>query len=289
MCRSEDLIVIKGLSLRCKVGVSEQERRAEQDVIVDVAIWLDLRRAAVSDRLEDTIDYRTLRDQIETMASRSQFRLIEAMAGRIVDMCLAIPVVEKVKVCVEKPGALRLAKSVAVEITRSRPALAVIEVGSNIAPEMHIPKALSMLMERQQVLATSAFYQTEPIGPHQPAFMNGAWLVRTHMAPAQLKEELLAIELALGRQRSCQKDAPRTIDLDLVLYDQVVCCQAGLTLPHPDLVRPFVIGPILELLEAWPDLRAKVGWILPKTRPMAIGRPDEALTRQLKAMIKGQA
>ncbi|MDH7598005.1 MAG: 2-amino-4-hydroxy-6-hydroxymethyldihydropteridine diphosphokinase [Sedimentisphaerales bacterium] len=289
MSRQDDQIVIKGLQLHCKVGVSEQERQAKQEVVVDLTIWTDLTRSTRSDMLADTIDYRLLRDQIVEATEGAQFHLIEALAGRIADVCLAVPGVNKVKVYVEKPGALRRTRSVAVQITRNRPVLAFVAVGSNILPQTNIPKALLMLMERTEVLATSTFYQTEPVGQSQIPFVNGVWMIRTELGPMEVKDQLLGgIELALGRQRSDQKDAPRTIDLDLVLYDRLVCRLPGLTLPHPDLARPFVIAPILELLDRRPDLDKELGWMLPKNSPKELGMPLEDLTRQLVGILRGR-
>ena len=129
--------------------------------------------------------------------------------------------------------------------------IAFIAVGSNIEPEKNIPSALAALAKQMRVTASSTFYRTEPVGPEgQPPFVNGVWRVATTLEPAHMRNAILGpIEFALGRRRTADRFAPRPIDLDLVLYDDRVVTDAELRLPHPDLVRPFVHGPVRELLE----------------------------------------
>jgi len=115
-----DKIFIKDLYLRCIIGINEFERREKQDVIINVILWTDLRKAGKTDRFEDTVDYKQIKKNIVDMVENSQFYLIEALAERIADICLENPEVKKVQVNVEKPGALRFARSVGVEIMRDR-------------------------------------------------------------------------------------------------------------------------------------------------------------------------
>jgi FolB domain-containing protein len=113
-----DRILISDLAARCIVGVNEDERRAKQDVLINLAVYTDISAAARSDRLEDAVDYRDLRDHVVEMVERSRYYLLEALAEAIAGVCLGHPGVSKVLVRVDKPAALRLARSVAVEIER---------------------------------------------------------------------------------------------------------------------------------------------------------------------------
>ena len=115
-----DRIFIRDLAIRCIVGIDEQERREKQDVLVHITMHVDLRRAGRTDALEDTLDYRALKKRILERAGQSQFHLVEALAQSIADECLRDQRVERVEVAVEKPGALRYARTVGVEIVRSR-------------------------------------------------------------------------------------------------------------------------------------------------------------------------
>ena len=115
-----DRVLISDLQARCIIGINDDERREKQDVIINVVISADLLKACKSDRFEDTVDYRALKKKILGMVEESQYFLIEALAQAIADICLEHPDVQQVQVRVDKPGALRFARSVAVEITRER-------------------------------------------------------------------------------------------------------------------------------------------------------------------------
>lgn len=115
-----DRIYIRDLALRCLIGVFPEERREKQDVVINVVLECDHRPAARSDRLEDAVDYKALKKKIVALVETSSFQLIEALADRIASAALENPKVERVTVTVDKPGALRFARSVAVEITRGR-------------------------------------------------------------------------------------------------------------------------------------------------------------------------
>lgn len=133
----------------------------------------------------------------------------------------------------------------------------LVGLGSNIEPAAYLPRACRLLGERVEVLAVSAVYLSPAVGsPGSPPFWNAAARLATGLPPAALKREVLRpIEAALGRVRTADKSAPRTIDLDLVLYGSLVLDDpaAGLVLPHPDLLtHAYVALPAADLA---PDLR----------------------------------
>ena len=115
-----DRIVIDDLLVRCIIGIDEQERRDRQDVLVSLSVYTGLAQAGRSDRIEDSVDYRGLKRKIVALAENSAFHLIEALAESIAALCLAEPAVARVRVRVDKPYALRFARTVAVEIMRVR-------------------------------------------------------------------------------------------------------------------------------------------------------------------------
>lgn len=115
-----DKIVIRDIALRCVIGTYPEERREKQDVIVTVTLHADLSRACRSDNVADTVDYKAVKKAIIDLVEPSRFALVEALAQSIADTCLAFDRVQRVDVIVEKPGALRFARTVAVEITRER-------------------------------------------------------------------------------------------------------------------------------------------------------------------------
>lgn len=115
-----DRIVIEDLLLRCIVGVNPEERTNLQDVNLQVTLFADLRAAGRSDDLADTIDYKRLKGDIRALVEGSTYYLIEKLAHEVARLCLSRPGVERAVVRVEKPGALRFARTVAVVVERTR-------------------------------------------------------------------------------------------------------------------------------------------------------------------------
>lgn len=115
-----DKIYIRDLALRCIIGIYPEERREKQDIVINIALYCDLRKAGRSDDLNDTVDYKAIKKAILKLVEGSQFQLIESLAENIADIALVDGKVRKVVVTIDKPGALRFAKASAVEITRER-------------------------------------------------------------------------------------------------------------------------------------------------------------------------
>ncbi len=115
-----DKIVIRDLLVRCITGVTAEERREKQDVLITVALSVDLSVAGKSDRVEDAVNYRPLKKRILALAEQSQYHLIEALAERVAIECLEDTRIREVQINVEKPSALRFARTVGVEIVRRR-------------------------------------------------------------------------------------------------------------------------------------------------------------------------
>jgi FolB domain-containing protein len=115
-----DQIFITDLKFRCIVGVNEDERREKQDVVTQITLDVDLRKAGRTDAIEDTVDYKGVKKAILAMAEQSQFQLVEALAENMAAICLQHRCVRRVAVVVEKPGALRFARTVGVRVVRER-------------------------------------------------------------------------------------------------------------------------------------------------------------------------
>ncbi|MFO7958872.1 MAG: dihydroneopterin aldolase [Candidatus Brocadiia bacterium] len=115
-----DRIHIGDLLLRCIIGVRDWEREAKQNVLLNMTLYADLSKAAASDDIGDTVDYVTIKKNVIDLVEGSSFYLVEALAQAVAEVCLRDPQVRKVDVRVEKPGALRFARTVAVEMTREQ-------------------------------------------------------------------------------------------------------------------------------------------------------------------------
>ncbi|NBC73497.1 2-amino-4-hydroxy-6-hydroxymethyldihydropteridine diphosphokinase [Paenibacillus sacheonensis] len=132
--------------------------------------------------------------------------------------------------------------------------VAYIALGSNVGDRAGLLQDALSLLDRHpdiQVLRVSSVYETEPVGyTDQPAFLNMAAALGTSLAPLQLLHAMLEMEGRLGRTRDIRW-GPRTIDLDLLLYEAVELSGEELTLPHPRMMeRAFVLVPLADVLEA---------------------------------------
>jgi dihydroneopterin aldolase/D-erythro-7,8-dihydroneopterin triphosphate epimerase len=115
-----DQIFIRDLLARCIVGIFPEEKNVKQDVLVNIALETDLATAGQTDDIDDTVDYKSLKQSILARIEATPYNLIERLAQDVADICLATERVAAVKVTVDKPGALRFARSVAVEIRRTK-------------------------------------------------------------------------------------------------------------------------------------------------------------------------
>jgi 2-amino-4-hydroxy-6-hydroxymethyldihydropteridine diphosphokinase len=148
-------------------------------------------------------------------------------------------------------------------------ARAAIALGSNLGDRIaHLEAANEALESLGRIVATSPVYETDPVGgPDQGAYLNAVTVIDTELSPPMLLDRLLEIERTRDRTRS-EQWAPRTLDLDIVLYGDEVIDEPGLTVPHPRMTaRRFVLDP---LLDAWPDA------CLPDGTPVQSFRDDVA-------------
>ena len=102
------------------IGIFDWERRIRQRVLLDLTLWTDVRRAARSDRIEDALDYKRVSKRLQEFVAKARFRLLERMAEEVARILLEEFGARRARVRVEKPGALRGARTVAVTVTRSR-------------------------------------------------------------------------------------------------------------------------------------------------------------------------
>ncbi|HEY3988052.1 MAG TPA: 2-amino-4-hydroxy-6-hydroxymethyldihydropteridine diphosphokinase [Acidobacteriaceae bacterium] len=136
---------------------------------------------------------------------------------------------------------------------------AAIGLGANLPspagpPGKTVAAAMDRLEQYGRVTARSGLYRTVPVGyVDQPPFVNAAVLLETELAPLPLLEAMLGIERSFGRDRAAAPPkGPRTLDLDLLLYDDLVLDEPALTVPHPEMhERRFVLAPLQEIAAEW--------------------------------------
>ncbi|RPI97017.1 MAG: dihydroneopterin aldolase [Chloroflexi bacterium] len=115
-----DKIIVKDLLLRGIIGINDWERENQQDILINLTLFTDLRPAAQSDNIEDTLNYRTITKAIIAHVEQSSYYTVEALADALARICVRDHDADRAVVRVEKPGALRFAASVGVEIERER-------------------------------------------------------------------------------------------------------------------------------------------------------------------------
>jgi dihydroneopterin aldolase len=115
-----DKIFLNDLKVSAIIGIWEWERRVRQNIHVDLEMATDIRRAAASDSIEDTLNYKRVAKRVESFVAESDFQLVETLAERIAEIILTEFAVPWVRVRVRKPGAIRRSRDVGVEIERSR-------------------------------------------------------------------------------------------------------------------------------------------------------------------------
>lgn len=134
------------------------------------------------------------------------------------------------------------------------PHRAAIALGSNLGDSLAtLTAACDRLQAHAQIelKQRSSFYQTKPVGPPQPDYINGCVVVKTALTAIALLDELLAIEQTFGRER-LEHWGPRTLDLDLLLYDNDIINHPRLQVPHPRMAeRGFVLVPLAEIAPDW--------------------------------------
>ncbi len=116
-----DQVLINNLLVRGILGINDDEREKPQDILINIVIYTDLNRAGVTDDIADTVNYRTIAKKVQKHAETAARFTVEALATDLANLCLEEPGVQRVRVRVEKPHAVRFAQSVGAEIERSRP------------------------------------------------------------------------------------------------------------------------------------------------------------------------
>lgn len=249
----QDKIIIKDLECFSYHGVLEPERQLGQKFLVSLVMFVDTRFAGKTDELEQSVNYAAVCNMVMSFMKEHTFQLIEAVAEQLAEtILLEYPLVEQIQVIIKKPWApvMLPLDTVAVDITRGWNT-AYLGVGSNLGDkERNINDAISVFAEHPlcKVEKVSNLFVTKPYGvKEQDDFVNGAFCVKTLLTPEELLDVIGEIEQKLKRVRK-QHWGPRTIDVDILLYDDSVLHTEQLTIPHLEMQkRDFVLVPLCEL------------------------------------------
>lgn len=248
-----DKLYIRDLEIFANHGVFEEEKRLGQKFLLSLTLDLNLYPAAVEEDLEQSVNYGLLCHEVEAFFKERSYDLIETAAEKTAAFILnRYPQVHGVTVLLKKPWAPigRPLETAAIEINRSWHR-AFVAFGSNMGDSLAIIRhALEQLKHLPGIKAIqeSSIIETEPWGyTDQDKFLNGVIEINTWLPPESLLAALLDLENQAARKRTI-KWGPRTLDLDLLFYDDLVCDSPFLTLPHPLIPqRDFVLRPMVEI------------------------------------------
>ena len=248
-----DKIEIRNLEIFANHGVFPEENVLGQKFVVSATLYTDTRKAGLTDELTASIHYGEVSHMITKFAKEHTYKLLEALAENLCQMLLSeLPLLKKITLRIEKPWApvgLPL-DTVAVEITRSWHT-AYVAFGSNLGDKKkYLDNGIQGLKDTPdcEVEAVSKYLVTEPYGGvEQDEFLNGVLKMRTLLSPEELLERLHQLEQEANRERIIHW-GPRTLDLDILFYDQEIIDTADLHIPHPDMQnRDFVLAPMNQI------------------------------------------
>lgn len=248
-----DKIIIKDLEIYANHGVFKEERELGQKFLVSAVLYLDTRKAAKEDDVNETIDYGKVCFRITRFLTEHTYKLIETAAEEMAkELLYTMPLVEKIDMEIYKPWApIGLPIStVGVSITRGWHDV-IIALGSNMGDrEAYLKHGVSAIENSKdcRVGAVSKFIETKPYGvTEQPDFINGCMKIRTLLPPQELLDFLQSIEHSVNRVRE-GRWGPRTLDLDIIFYDNEIIDTMELTIPHIDMQnRDFVLKPLNQI------------------------------------------
>ncbi|MDD3745963.1 MAG: 2-amino-4-hydroxy-6-hydroxymethyldihydropteridine diphosphokinase [Anaerostipes sp.] len=248
-----DQIIIKDLEIYSNHGVYKEEKVLGQKFLVSAILYTDTKRAGVSDRIEYSVNYGEVSHRIAEIMEKNTFDLIERVAEVIAkDLLLRYHLIQKVEIEVKKPWAPigMPIQSVAVKIQRGWHR-AYIGIGSNMGNRMEYIEQAIETMEGEsdiRVENISNLIETKPYGGvEQDDFLNGCVAIDTLKEPEELLDFLLDVEQQAGRERTVHW-GPRTLDLDILLYDDIIMDQDNLVIPHIEMTkRLFVLEPLAQI------------------------------------------
>ncbi|RDU23877.1 2-amino-4-hydroxy-6-hydroxymethyldihydropteridine diphosphokinase [Anaerosacchariphilus polymeriproducens] len=250
---SLDQIKIKNLEVFAFHGVFEKERKNGQSFYVDATLYLDIHKAGETDDLSYSENYGEVCHFIHDFMRKNTFLLIESVAEKLAQsILLNFPLIQYLDLVIKKPQApIGLPfENISISISRNWH-IVYVALGSNIGDkETYIRNAIQSIKEHPlcKDIRVSQLIETDPYGvTEQDNFLNGVLEVKTLLSPEKLLKFLQTLEEEAQRVRMIHW-GPRTLDLDIIFYDQIIYESENLIIPHPDMQnRTFVLQPLSEL------------------------------------------
>ena len=248
-----DRITIQNLEVFARHGVYPEENKLGQKFLLTAELYTDTRKAGMSDELTQSIDYGTVSRVATEFLQKNTYRLIETAAEQLAkELLLHTEHLQAVTLELKKPWApvgLPL-ETVSVKITRGWHT-AYLGLGSNMGDKKaDLEGAVKAISETEgcELLRVSDYLCTKPYGGvEQDDFLNACLSLRTLLTPQELLNRLHEIEQDAGRERVIRW-GPRTLDLDILMYDDLILETEELILPHVEMhLREFVLEPLRQI------------------------------------------
>lgn len=246
-------IEIKNLTVYAYHGVFPDENKKGQNFKISAKLYMDMEKSARTDDLSDSADYGSICQYINKLMNKKTFHLIEAAADYVArELLLAFPDVEKLELKFSKPEAPVdfPFDDISVNIEKGWHT-AYIALGSNMGDKQkYLDDAINTINDSPfcRVYKVSDFIITKPYGyTEQDDFLNGVMEIKTMLSPYELLEFIQKIEQDAGRTREIHW-GPRTLDLDILFYDDLITEDNLLVIPHPEIEkRDFVLTPLKQI------------------------------------------
>lgn len=248
-----DMVIIDGLEVYCNHGVFPEENKLGQKFIVNAKLYTDVRKAGISDDLEASVDYGDVCHFITKYMKEHTYKLIETVAENLAEALLINYMqLKEAEIEIRKPWApIGLPVNYAgVKISRKWHT-AYIAIGSNMGNRQeYLDMAADEIDadEKCVLLKIADYIETKPYGmEEQDDFLNSCMEVRTLYTPDELLKVCQGIEKKANRVRTIHW-GPRTLDLDIILYDDEVISEENLIIPHIEMAkREFVLKPLAQI------------------------------------------
>jgi 2-amino-4-hydroxy-6-hydroxymethyldihydropteridine diphosphokinase/dihydroneopterin aldolase len=249
-------ININGIAVSAIIGCYDYERIHTQNLLIDVSAKLYGHNWLNQDKLDTTVDYDELSDYIVSLVSNTHYQLLETLAQFVTSSILdKFPLLQEVELFVTKLSICGVkAREIKVGFKKCRKFKVALALGSNaeFLPQQQLITAIEILGEYIDDIEIGGFYETKPVGfTEQNNFYNTAITGYTSLKPEELLGKIKSIEKLMGKTE-IRLNGPRIIDIDLILFDNLVYRHNFLHVPHKNAhLRDFVLYPLSDIAPLW--------------------------------------
>jgi len=242
-----DIVYVRDLQVAALIGIYDWERQIRQMINIDLEMGWDNRQAAATDDIQYTLNYKAAAKMVVALVKHSEYQLVETLAERIAALLLDKMQIPWVKVTLGKPKAVSGSREVGVTITRKRKAQVYLDIGSNIDRKHNIRSCMQQLRLEFPDIVFSRAYESAAEGFDGDPFINLCARLQTEKSYQEMSRYLKRLETDHARQRNGIKFSSRTLDVDILFYDDLVL-QPDIDLPREEVTQyPFVLFPLAEI------------------------------------------